>query len=178
MKYSTLFAAALAAAVLASPATETRADDREMIHANTERALHWLRTSDRDTAKLLDSAAGVLVFPDIVKMGFGAGGEFGEGSLLVDGEIVDYYATAGTTFGMGPESEYKAEVIFFMTEEALQAFRAQRSVKVGEHVTVPLAGSGRDALDADHPHVGMVFSQDGHVTHLEMKGDRITRIVR
>jgi len=178
MKIQILCAGVLAGALLVPPAQQAGADDRDMIHANTERALSWLRASDDETRQLLERAAGVLVFPDIVEMGFGVGGEFGEGSLLVKGEIVDYYATAGTTFGMQPGSQYKAEVIFFMTEEALQDFRARRSIKVGEDVTVKLAGNGTDALQDGHSHVGLVFSESGAVTHLEMEGDRITRILR
>lgn len=153
------------------------ADDKAMINANTERALTWLRSSDEDTAKLLDQAAGVLVFPDVVKMGFGVGGQFAEGSLLVDGEIVDYYASAGKTFGMGPEADYKAEVILFMTPESLQAFRNTRSWKIGEHATVPMISSPRDDNLAE-PLVGLIFSEDGFVQDLHLDGNRITRIVR
>ncbi|GAB5445169.1 lipid-binding SYLF domain-containing protein [Gymnodinialimonas sp.] len=169
---------ALLGAVGLGGAPGALADDKEMIDANTARAISWLKASGKDTEALLDRAAGVLVFPDIVKMGFGVGGEFGEGSLVVKGETVDYYVTAGTTYGMSPESEYKAEVIFFMTEEALQEFRRTHSWKVGDHAHVPVAVSSTDELWSSHPHVGMVFSEDGLVSHLQLKGDRITRIAR
>ncbi len=153
-------------------------DDKEMIDLNTERALTWLRSTGTDTEKLWESAAGVLVFPDIVEMGFGVGGEFGEGVLLVGGETVDYYATAGQEHGMGPESEFKAEVIFFMTQEALENFRRTHSWKVGDHAEVPVALSGSEALRSRDEHVGLVLSEDGLVTHLQLKGDQITRIAR
>ncbi|MEZ5567093.1 MAG: hypothetical protein R3E54_01860 [Halioglobus sp.] len=79
---------------------------------------------------------------------------------------------------MGPESQYKAKAIFFMTDEALDAFRAQRSLKVGEHVHVPVVPSGSHGLGSSEPHVGMVFSERGVVSGLMLDGDRITRIVR
>ena len=157
------------------------ADDKAVIDANTQRALAWIRDSGGDTAALLDRSAGVLVFPDMVKMGFGVGGEFGEGVLVVGGETVDYYATAGQSFGHLPNAEYKAEVIFFMTEEALQAFRDTQSWKVGEHATVammtdPVAAVA--AIDPAQPHVGLIFSEDGMVTDLGFDGVRVTRIFK
>ena len=163
------------------PALPALADDKAMIDSNTERALSWLRTSGDDTADLLKRAAGVLVFPDIVKMGFGVGGQFGEGSLLVDGETVGYYATAGKTFGMGAEADYKAEVILFMTDDALQSFRDTHSWKVGEHAVVPVATGTSDSINVDgkaEPMVGLIFSEDGLVSDLGLDGSRITRISR
>lgn len=159
----------------------TLADDKATIDANTQRALAWIRDAGGDTAALLERAAGVLVFPDMVKMGFGVGGQFGEGVLVVGGETVDYYATAGQTFGHLPDAEYKAEVIFFMTEEALQAFRDTHSWNVGEHATVavmtdPVAGAA--GIDPSQPHVGLIFSEDGVATGLGFDGVRVTRIVR
>lgn len=170
------------AGVLAFFASQsTLADDKAMIDANTERALTWIRASGGDAAGLLERAAGVLVFPDVVKMGFGVGGQFGEGTLVVGGETVGYYATAGSTFGDLPDAEYKAEVIFFMTEEALQAFRDTHSWKVGEHANVPVmkvSSEGIAAIDASEPHVGLIFSDNGMVTDLNFDGVRVTRIFR
>jgi lipid-binding SYLF domain-containing protein len=177
----TALASAMAVALALPVTLPSRADDKALIDANTERALAWMRQSGGGTARLLEQAAGVLVFPDLVKMGFGVGGEFGEGTLLVDGKTVAYYASAGTTFGMGPEADYKAEVILFMTAEALQSFRDSRSWKIGEHATVPVlsdATNGVAALGPDAPLVGLIFSEDGLVSGLGLDGTNVTRIVR
>lgn len=167
---------ALALLIAAGPAV--RADDKAMIDANTERALTWLRSSGVEFNQLSEQAAGVLVFPDMVKMGFGMGGEFGEGVLLVGGQPAAYYASAGQDFGAGPEVQYKAEVIFFMTQEALDQFRNASSWKVGHHAQVPAAASVADALLAGTPHVGLIFSEGGVFSSLAFDGDNITRITR
>lgn len=171
----------MTAAMAGLPVTGAQADDKAMIDANTERALTWIRSSGDEAADMLEKAAGVLVFPDIVEMGFGVGGEFGEGALLVKGETVSYHATAGTTFGMGDDADFKAEVIFFMTEDALDAFRRTHSWKVGEHGQVPVLTTtdrGSYKRHGSQPMVGMVFSQDGLAPDLVLDGDRITRIAR
>jgi len=174
---ATLAAAMVVSTLSGAPFNTALADDKAMIDANTERALTWIRASGDDVAKMLEDAVGVLVFPDIVEMGFGVGGEFGEGALVVNGEAVSYHATAGTTFGMGEEADYKAEVIFFMTEEALESFRQTHSWKVGQHATVPVL-TNTAVIDRSHPMMGMVFSEDGVASHLVLDGDRITRIAR
>ncbi len=164
------------AALFASQAA--LADDKATIDANTHRALVWIRDSGGSAAQLLNRAAGVLVFPDMVKMGFGVGGEFGEGTLVVGGETVGYYATAGEQFGDLPDAEYKAEVIFFMTEEALQAFRETHTWKVGENAAVPVMGDAVASTVPASPHIGLIFSEDGPVRDLDFDGVRVTRISR
>jgi lipid-binding SYLF domain-containing protein len=177
-----LFPLALLVWTLALVAAPSRADDKALIDANTERALGWLRNSDARTAELLEQAAGVLVFPDMVKMGFGVGGEFGEGALVIKGQAVDYYASAGKTFGAGPEADYKAEVIFFMTEESLETFRGSRSWDLGHlGISVPVVsatGADYKALRSSEDMLGVIFSEDGMLEDLQLDGDRITRIVR
>lgn len=157
------------------------ADDKALIDANTERALTWIRTSGGEPAELLERAAGVLVIPDVVKMGFGVGGEFGEGTLIVRGETVAYYASAGSHYGNLPDADYKAQVIFFMTEEALQAFRDTHSWKVGEHATVAMMTSSSGsiaAINESEQHVGLIFSEDGVAPDLGFDGVKVTRIFR
>ena len=60
-----------------------QADTKEVIDAQTAQALDRLRGYNDQAAELLEQAAGVLVFPDVVKMGFGVGGQYGEGVLQV-----------------------------------------------------------------------------------------------
>ena len=81
-------------------APQVSADNKAMIDGNTALALERLRDHFVGAEELLDSAVGVLVFPDVVKMGFGEGGQYGEGALLVEREPVAYYATAGSKFGL------------------------------------------------------------------------------
>ena len=47
----------------------------------------------------LDASKGVLIFPSVLKAGFGIGGEYGEGALQVNGKTVDYYNTAAASIG-------------------------------------------------------------------------------
>ncbi|MFT4519358.1 MAG: lipid-binding SYLF domain-containing protein [Halioglobus sp.] len=157
------------------------ADDKTQIEAHTKRALKWMRGTNKHTAKILKNSAGVLVFGDMVKMGFGLGGEFGEGALVVDGKIVGYYAIAGKTFGHDIKEGYKAEVIVFKTPKTLKAFRDSRSWKIGENGVVPVMTSATNpgiVIGPAEPIVGLIFSEKNLITDLELKGNKITRISR
>ena len=174
--------ATLAAGLLILMAASAHADKKAVIDSNTENALLKLRGHSNGTDQLLDKAFGVLVFPDVVKMGFGGGGRFGEGSLLVGGETKAYYVTAGVPHSAQPDAEFKAEVILFMTEQALREFRSSQGWEVGVDGSVSLVdadiGGSIEPADVTEPVVGFIFSDKGLMKNLTMEGSRITRIAR
>ncbi|KZX58584.1 hypothetical protein A3709_18375 [Halioglobus sp. HI00S01] len=159
-----------------------RADSVEEINAKSINALVVLRDSVEGAGDLLQEAVGVLVFPDIVKLGFGVGGQYGEGALFIDGKPTDYYATAGASFGLQLGGVTKSEVILFMTDAALQQFRGSRGWEVGVDGTVTLfkagAGTRVDSRTVQSPVVGFIFSSEGLMADLSLEGAKITRLAR
>ncbi len=172
----------LAAALLGLAAVAAQADSKAHIDAKSQEALERLLDHAAGADKLLEKAAGVLVFPDIVKMGFGVGGQYGEGSLLIDGKPEAYYATAGATFGLQLGAQYKTEMILFMTEEALKGFRARPGWEIGVDTSVALVeastGGHIDLKKIADPVVGFIFSNEGLMYNLTLEGSKITRIAR
>lgn len=172
---------AIAAVMLVGGVGDARADSAQVIDHHTQRALKWMYGSSRHTAKQLKRAAGVLVFGDLVKMGFGLGGEFGEGALIVDGEIVGYYALAGKQYGIAEGAGFKAKAIVFRTTKALESFRASTSWKVGRNAVVPVVTSVKKpgkVLRSSDPIFGLVFTESGLVPDMSLDGNKITRIAR
>ncbi|MFK7976079.1 MAG: hypothetical protein AB8C02_08080 [Halioglobus sp.] len=164
-----------------SNSVTVRADSAEMIGDHTQRALKWMYGSSRHTAKQLKRAAGVLVFGDMIKMGFGLGGEFGEGALIVDGEIVEYYALSGKEYGVSKDAAFKAKAIVFRTEKALDAFRDSATWRVGSNAAVPMVRSVEKSgkvLRSSDPIVGLVFTDSGLLPDVTLDGNKITRITR
>lgn len=172
----------LLAAVASMGAAHVSADSKEKIDTGSLLALQTLRQHAPQASELLDKAAGVLVFPDVVKLGFGVGGQYGEGSLLVEGMPNSYFVTAGSTFGLKADSQVKSEVILFMTKEALRTFQNSRGWRVGIDGSVALikfgAGGSIDTRTVSEPVVGFIFSNEGLVQDLTMEGTKITRIAR
>lgn len=157
------------------PGSPVRADSAEQIRNGAGAALSFLRENIDGAGELMDRAAGVLVFPDVVKLGFGVGGEYGEGILLVAGEPAGYYATSGAAFGLPPGSGVKSEVVVFVSDAALQAFLERRSWRVGEGGLVLANPSSTASGDQA---VGYIFAQTGLVPNLSLDGAKITRLAR
>ena len=72
---------------------------------------------------LADKAHGVLIFPSVIKAGFGIGGEYGEGALLVGGQIADYYSVASASIGFQLGVQVKTQILLFMNDDVLTGFR-------------------------------------------------------
>lgn len=92
-----LLALVLVAALSAERAEAASAAE---IDAKAELALDGLLRESEAARALAERAVGVLVFPSIVKAGFGIGGEYGEGALKRGGETVGYYNIAAASFGL------------------------------------------------------------------------------
>ena len=109
----------------------------------------------------LETAAGYLVFPRVIKVGLGFGAETGEGALMVNGAVEDYYRTTAGSFGLQAGAQAKSVVIAFMTEEALDKFRKSSGWKAGVDGSVALidlgAGKTIDTNNIKDPVVGYVL---------------------
>ncbi len=58
------------------------------IDANVAATLTEFYATSNAGQKLAQQAAGMLVFPRVIKAGIGIGGEYGEGALIVGGSTV------------------------------------------------------------------------------------------
>jgi len=132
--------------------------------------------------ELADKAVGILVFPSVVKAGFGFGGEYGEGSLLVRGRPVAYYNTVSASVGFQLGAQVRSVIIIFMTPEALERFRRTDGWKVGVDGSVAIitlgVGGSIDTNKITSPVVGFILDPKGLMYNLTLEGTKITRISR
>lgn len=131
-------------------------------------------------AVFLESAAGYLVFPRVIKVGIAIGGETGEGALIAGGETAGYYRTVAGSFGFQLGAQAKSIVIAFMTDAALDRFRNSSGWKVGVDGSVALIDIGAaraiDTSSIKDPVVGFVFGATGLMYNLTLEGSKITKI--
>ncbi len=185
MRFTKGLTAGLAATVLlaagwsingakAEPAYQIEAE----VHATLDQFFHDVRSS----REIVSRAAGILVFPTVVKAGFGFGGEYGEGELIVHGHPEGFYNTASASFGFQLGAQARSVIIMFMTPEALDSFNRRDGWKVGVDgsVTVVTVGAG-GAIDTNtirSPVVAFIFDQKGLMYNLTLEGSKISRIYR
>lgn len=135
-----------------------------------------------EARKLGNKANGILVFPSVIKAGFGIGGEYGEGALRVGGKTAGYYSTAAASIGFQLGAQSKSVILMFMTEDALTAFRSSEGWKVGVDGSVALvkigAGGAIDTTNIKEPLIGFIYGQKGLMYNLTLEGSKLTRIVK
>ncbi|MBV6425097.1 MAG: hypothetical protein NAOJABEB_02911 [Steroidobacteraceae bacterium] len=172
-----VFAAVCVIALAASPVW---ADSKVEIDAKVQEARAELAKHTRAGAELASKAKGVLIFPRVIKAGFGVGGEYGEGALQVGGKTVGYYNIAAASIGLQLGAQARTEVILFMTADALRKFQGSDGWKAGVDGSVALATLGAggtiDTDTARKPIIGFIFSNKGLMYNLTFEGSKITKL--
>ena len=151
------------------------------IKAGVDLSLRTLKHTE-GVGEVIDKAKGLLVFPGVFKAAAGAGAEYGEGALVVDGHTAGYYSTAAASIGLQLGGEKKSIVIAFMTEESLRKFQESKGWKIGADSSVAVitkgAGSTVANLADKKPIVAFVFDQKGLMFDLSLNGAKITKLQR
>jgi len=131
---------------------------------------------------LVENAKGVLVFPSVIKAGFGIGGEYGEGALRINGKTTDYYSTSAASIGFQLGVQSKAVILIFFDKDALDKFRNSAGWEAGVDGSVALikigAGGSVDTSNIKDPIAGFVMSNKGLMYNLTLEGSKFTKIVR
>lgn len=178
-KLTRILGSSIAVAVLLSPAM-TSAKSGAEIDVAVDDAIGAFRVEVSGGEVFLNQAAGVLVFPRVIKVGLGIGAETGEGALRVRGQTVDYYRTTGGSFGLQLGAQAKSIVIAFMTKESLEKFRNSEGWKIGVDGSVALidlgAGKTIDSQNVKDPVVGFIFGSKGLMYNLTLEGTKISKL--
>jgi lipid-binding SYLF domain-containing protein len=152
------------------------------INAGVNATLDRLYRQIPGTRELSARAAGVLVFPTVVKAGIGVGGEYGEGALRVGGKSAGYYNTISASVGFQLGAQARSVVIMFMTGDALGNFRRLDGWKVGVDGSIALitvgAGGSIDSNKVTNPIIGFILDNKGLMYNLTLEGSKISRISR
>jgi lipid-binding SYLF domain-containing protein len=152
------------------------------IDANVRATLAQFFREIPSSRELANKAVAILVFPTIVKAGFGIGGEYGEGALHVHGKTAGYYNIISGSIGFQFGAQARSVIIMFMTPAALAGFQRTEGWKVGVDGSIAIitvgAGGAIDTNSVRSPIVGFIFDQKGLMYNLTLEGSKISRISR
>jgi lipid-binding SYLF domain-containing protein len=152
----------------------------EEIEAGTNSALKMFYEKVGPAKELSARAKGILVFPDVIKAGFGIGGEYGEGVLRIKGRTVDYYNTAAASIGFQLGAQSKAVIIMFLDQKALDDFRKSDGWEAGVDGSVAVvewgSGGSIDTTNIKDPIIGFVFGNKGLMFNLTLEGSKMSKI--
>ena len=158
------------------------AASREEIDAQVRQVLQDFSSLQTGNKVLLSKASGVLVFPSVIKAGLMVGGQYGEGSLQVDGKTVDYYATASVSFGLQLGAQERAEIILFMDKATLDRFRGSDGWSAGVDGSIAVidagAGKGLNTETIKDPIIAVILRNRGLMANISLEGAKFTKISR
>lgn len=157
----------------------TATQQRSTINESADTTLARLYKSAPDSRALVERAKGVLIFPSVIRAGFILGGEHGDGVLRVAGHNEGYYSTTAGSIGWQIGAQSRAIILLFMTQDALNKFRASNGWTVGADATVALAEVGANgAIDtntAKQNVVGFVLTNSGLMAGVSLEGAKIQK---
>ena len=174
-----LFAAGL---LLLSYSVAVQAANQEEIDADVKDVLKDFIYLSAGNKELLGKANGILVFPSVVKAGFVVGGQYGEGSLQIDGKVVGYYSIASASVGLQLGAQERAEIVLFMDKSALDKFVASDGWSAGVDGSIAVvdtgSGKGLSTETIKDPIIAIIMRNRGLMANLSFEGAKISKIIR
>lgn len=156
-------------------------ETRVSIDANADAALQKLYAQAPDAQTMVRKARGVLIFPSVLSAGFVVGGSYGKGVLRVGGRTEGYYSTTAASVGLLAGADSKAVYILFMTDAALEKFRASNGWTAGADASVSVlkagAAANADTATVQQAVVGYVLTNAGLMANLAIDGTKVTRLM-
>ena len=183
-----VFATWCAAAVLALAAGATTLAVPQPVAAATaaelgrdsQAALNQLYAKNPGAKAIGKDAIAILVFPSVVKAGFGVGGQYGEGVLYRGGKATAYYSTAGASMGLQAGAQKYGYALFFLSEETLKSLDQTQGFEVGVGPSVVVADQGlaksTTTTTVKSNIYAFIFDQKGAMYALGIQGNKITKI--
>ncbi len=176
---STIFILLLTALTLFS-ARPAMAKSAAALESDARAALNKLCRESPAARALNDKAAGVLVFPRIVKAGFMVGGQIGEGVLLKQGEVAGYYRSVSGSYGLQVGIQKFGYVLFLMTDSAVEYLDRSDGWEIGTGPSIVVVDKGMarsmstTTLKSDV--YAFFFSQRGLMAGIGIQGTKVTKI--
>ena len=127
-----------------------------------------------------EKAAGILVFPNIVKAGFLLGAQFGEGTLYRGGQKVANYRSVAASYGFQAGVQAFGYAMFFMTPAALDYLNNSGGWEVGVGPSIVVVDTGvaraltTSTIQSDI--YAFIFDQKGLMAGIGIQGSKITKI--
>jgi lipid-binding SYLF domain-containing protein len=171
-------AAAMTVAMLTLSIGPAFADDAFEADANA--ALKTLYASAPVAKMIGEKAKAVLVFPSIVKAGFIVGGQYGEGVLLINGNLTAHYNSVAASYGLQAGVQSFGYALFLMNDKALQYLDSSNGWELGVGPSIVIVDKGKakslTTLTLKDDVYAFIFDQKGLMAGLGIQGSKITKL--
>jgi lipid-binding SYLF domain-containing protein len=129
--------------------------------------------------KIGEKARAILVFPNIVKAGFVIGGQYGEGALVKNGQIVGYDNTVAASYGLQAGAQTFGYALFLMNDQALAYLDQSDGWEIGVGPSIVIVDKGMaqslTTTTLQDDVYAFIFDQKGLMAALGIQGSKITK---
>lgn len=172
-------AATLSLCAISNCANAATAED---LNKNALQALQTLYKSNPVAKIISEKARAILVFPNIVKAGLVFGGSYGEGVLIKDSKVVDYYNSVSASFGWQVGAQSYGYVVFLMNDKAVKYLDKSEGWEIGVGPSVVMVNEGvarnLSSTTLKDDAYAFIFDQQGLMASLSIEGTKVSRIKR
>lgn len=169
----------VAAVILATPAQAQKSKAAIRIDQQVDVALKKLYKSSPVARRLQKNATAILVFPTIVKAGFGFGGATGYGSLRQNGKTTGYYDTFTASYGFQAGLQSFGYALFFMDNDSLSYLDKSGGFELGVGPSLVILNEGAaksvTTTTTQKGIYAITFSQAGLMGGAGIQGTKISR---
>ena len=165
--------AALAAPVALLGSAALAEGDGTELESQAEATLQECTAVADTCAEAIETAAGVLVFPEVLEADLIVGGAGGDGVLFADGEVQGYYDIGKASVGLQAGIDQKAMVLVFRDEQSLANLTDGSEWEVGAEAGITVVDASADSLTESGEPVVYVFDAEGLSADVDVNGLRI-----
>lgn len=168
----------LIAALTIAFSSYAMAEAAPVIDAKVDVALKEFK-KEKGAAEFLEKAYAVLVFPSVVKGGFGIGGQYGEGAVRVDGNTTAYYKITSASFGFQLGLQKTSYIFAFKDKDVLDNFMRSNGWEAGIDGSIAVAkwGAGKNigSISFEKPIYAFAFGAKGLMYNLTFEGTKFSK---
>ena len=174
---------ALATAMVLEPMSEAVASPAgDALAADAQHALQTLYAAQPDAADMGRDAKAILIFPDVVKVGFMFAGAHGEGVLIKDGKVAGHYDTTSGSYGFQAGAQRYGYAVFLMSDDAVRYLDSSKGWELGAGPSVAVVDFGRakklTSTTINTDAYAVIFNQHGLMAGVGLEGSKITEVKR
>ena len=162
-----------------STATSYKSSEAWKLERKSKASLNKLLQSNKDARNLQKNATAILVFPSILKAGFGFGAQAGNGTLMMKGRTIAYYNSSAASYGFQAGIQGFGYALFFMDGNSLSYLRKSSGFElgVGPSLVVVDKGFGKNMTSTTLRKgiYAFVFDQKGIMGGAGIQGTKITK---
>lgn len=154
----------------------------EDLNADAKQALQMLYKANPTAEKIGHQAKAVLIFPKIIKAGLVFGGSYGEGVLMKDSKVTDYYNSVSGSWGLQAGAQSYGYAMFLMTDKAVKYVAETKGWEIGVGPTVVVVDEGAakniSSSTLKDDAYAFIFDQQGLMAGVSIEGTKISLIKR